>query len=348
MSSPAEHPSVALPVLPLRDVVVFPHMVIPLFVGRDKSIRALDIAMEGDKRILLVAQKSAETDDPGATDLHTDRHAGAGAAAVEAPRRHDQGAGRRPGARQGGWASVRKTARCRAMPTWSTPPRPASRARSRRSPVRCMSMFEQYVKINRKIPPELLRRCPASTIPAAGGHHCRAPVVRLQRQAEIARDCRTPPCALEMLMGLVDGEIDVQQMEKRIRGRVKKQMEKSQREYYLNEQMKAIQKELGDLRTRRTNWTRSPARSPPPACRRRWRPRRKAELNKLKQMSPMSAEATWCATTSTGCWACRGRSAARCARISRQRRTLDADHYGLEKVKERILEYLAVQTRVAR
>jgi len=308
-----------LPVLPLRDVVVFPHMVIPLFVGRDKSMRALEQAMVADKRILLVAQKSAETDDPASADLY---QIGTLAQVLQLLKLPDgtikvlvEGVSRvnvtdivdRENALygQGEEIDVDEAAESREI---------EAVARS------LMSLFEQYVKTNRKLPPELLQTLSGIDEPGRLADTIAAHLgVRLSDKQKLLE---TIPVGerLELLVGLVDGEIDVQQLEKRIRGRVKSQMEKSQREYYLNEQMKAIQKELGemdDAPNELEDLARKIAEAgmPKPV-----ETKAKNELNKLKQMSPMSAEARWCATTWTGCWACRGTSAARCARTSRSPR----------------------------
>ena len=342
-----DHPEILdLPVLPLRDVVVFPHMVIPLFVGRDKSIRALDIAMEADKRILLVAQKSAETDDPAAADLHeigTLAHVlqllklpdgtikvlveGVSRARVDNVREDD-------GALSGRGVVVESEDSREAREVEAV-------ARS------LMSLFEQYVKTNRKLPPELLQTLSgieepgrlADTIAAHLGVRM-ADKQRLLETLDIG-------ARLELLVGFVDGEIDVQQLEKRIRGRVKSQMEKSQREYYLNEQMKAIQKELGetdeapndvDELTRKI----AEAGMPKPV-----EAKAKAELNKLKQMSPMSAEAAVVRNYLDWLLGVPWKKRTKVRKdLKAAQDVLDADHYGLEKVKERILEYLAVQTRV--
>ena len=354
MTDPTEHelldpgsdPGQVLPVLPLRDVVVFPHMVIPLFVGRDKSIHALELAMEADKRILLVAQKSAETDDPGADDLY---NIGTLAQVLQLLKLPDgtikvlvEGVARvsvdQVGERDDtlvGRAVVVESADTRE------PREIEAVARS------LMGLFEQYVKTNRKLPPELLQTLSgieepsrlADTIAAHLGVRL-ADKQRLLETIEIGE-------RLELLVGFVDGEIDVQQMEKRIRGRVKSQMEKSQREYYLNEQMKAIQKELGesdeapndiDELTRKI----AEAGMPKPV-----ETKARAELNKLKQMSPMSAESAvvrnyldWLLGVP---W--KKRSKIR-KDLKAAQDVLDADHYGLDKVKDRILEYLAVQSRV--
>ena len=346
--STSQPTTIDLPVLPLRDVVVFPHMVIPLFVGRDKSIRALDLAMEGDKQVLLVAQKSAETDDPGADDLHPVGTLaqvlqllklpdgtikvlveGVARATVEAVREVD-------GALFGTGAVVE--------PVEDREPREIEAiARS------LMGLFEQYVKTNRKLPPELLQTLAGIDEPSRLADTVAAHLgVRL---AEKQRLLETFPTAerLEMLVGLVDGEIDVQQMEKRIRGRVKSQMEKSQREYYLNEQMKAIQKELGDMDDAPNDLEELARKIAAAGMPKAVEAKAKAELNKLKQMSPMAAEAAvvrnyldWLLGVP---W--KKRSKVR-KDLKVAQDTLDADHYGLEKVKERILEYLAVQSRVSK
>ena len=335
-----------LPVLPLRDVVVFPHMVIPLFVGRDKSIQALERAMEGDKQILLVAQKSPEVDDPGADDLYATGTLaqvlqllklpdGTIKVLVEGVARADiSGVADDEGALIG-TARVVESELDRAE-------------REVQAVMRSlMGLFEQYVKTNRKLPPELLQTLSgvddpgrlADTIAA----HLGVRVADKQKLLEAHRIGER----MEMLIGLVDGEIDVQQLEKRIRGRVKSQMEKSQREYYLNEQMKAIQKELGEMDDATNDieeLTRKIAEAGMP---KEVEAKARNELNKLKQMSPMSAEAAvvrnyldWLVGVP---W--KKRSKVR-RDLKAAQGVLDADHYGLEKVKERILEYLAVQSRV--
>ena len=290
MSSPTEHPALALPVLPLRDVVVFPHMVIPLFVGRDKSIRALDLAMEGDKRILLVAQKSAETDDPGATDLHPIGTLAQVLQLLKLPdgtikvlveglvRARVDGVREEDGALSGN-ADVVDSAEGRE------PREIEAIARS------LMSMFEQYIKTNRKLPPELMQTLSGIDDPSRLADTIAAHLgVRLADKQKLLERLDTAE-RLEMLVGLVDGEIDVQQMEKRIRGRVKSQMEKSQREYYLNEQMKAIQKELGELDDAPNDLDEIARKIAAAGMPKPVETKAKAEFTKLKQMSPMSAEA---------------------------------------------------------
>ena len=337
-----------LPVLPLRDVVVFPHMVISLFVGRDKSMRALEQAMEADKQILLLAQKSAETDDPDAGDLYTVGTLAQVLQLLKLPdgtikvlvegsaRVHVDGIVERDGALHGRGELIE-----------------AGSARSDReveAVARTLtSQFEQYVKTNRKLPPELLQTLSGIDDPARLADTVAAHIgVRLSDKQRLLESADVGE-RLELLVGLVEGEIDVQQMEKRIRGRVKSQMEKSQREYYLNEQMKAIQKELGDLDESPGEMDELVRRVAEAGMPKAVEAKARAELNKLKQMSPMSAEAAvvrnyldWLLGVP---W--KKRSKVR-KDLKLAQDTLDADHYGLEKVKERILEYLAVQSRVSK
>ena len=337
-----------LPVLPLRDVVVFPHMVIPLFVGRDKSMRALEQAMEADKRILLLAQKSAETDDPAAGDMYSIGTLAQVLQLLKLPdgtikvlvegtaRVNVSEVGERDGSLYGRGeeidsSDIREGREVEAV------------ARS------LMSLFEQYVKTNRKLPPELLQTLAGIDEPSRLADTIAAHLgVRLSDKQRLLEALEIGD-RLELLVGLVDGEIDVQQLEKRIRGRVKSQMEKSQREYYLNEQMKAIQKELGELDdapNELEDLARKVAEAGMPKA---VEAKAKSELNKLKQMSPMSAEAAvvrnyldWLLGVP---WKKRTK-VRKDLKVAQD--TLDADHYGLEKVKERILEYLAVQSRVTK
>jgi ATP-dependent Lon protease len=335
-----------LPVLPLRDVVVYPHMVIPLFVGREKSIRALDVAMEADKQILLVAQKSPETDDPEANDLY---EIGAVAQVLQLLKLPDgtikvlvEGVSRAAitgySEREGAL-----TAQGRLLE-----PRFDRNERELEVTVRSLlSLFEQYVKMNRKIPPELLSTLSGIDDPSRLADTIAAHLaIRLADKQKLLEAVEVG-ARLEMLIGFVDGEIDVQQLEKRIRGRVKSQMEKSQREYYLNEQMKAIQKELGESEDAPNELEELARKIAAAGMPKAVETKAKAELNKLKQMSPMSAEATvvrnyldWLLGVP---W--KKRSKVR-KDLKLAQETLDADHYGLEKVKDRILEYLAVQSRV--
>ncbi len=335
-----------LPILPLRDVVVYPHMVIPLFVGREKSVRALDAAMEGDKQILLVAQRSPDVDEPAPGDLYS---IGTVATILQLLKLPDgtikvlvEGASR---AEIEGYSERNGllTARSRAVePAYSRTEREVeviSRSLT--------SLFEQLVKLSRKIPPELMATLSGLEDPSRLADTIAAHLsVRLQDKQQILE---TPDVAdrLERLIGLVDGEIDVQQIEKRIRGRVKSQMEKSQREYYLNEQMKAIQKELGDAEDAPNELEELSRKIEASGMPKPTLAKARAELNKLKQMSPMSAEATvvrnyidWMVGAP---WKKRTK-VRKDLRLAQD--VLDADHFGLEKVKDRILEYLAVQQRV--
>jgi len=335
-----------LPVLPLRDVVVYPHMVIPLFVGRDRSIKALDLAMAGDKQILLVAQKSPDVDDPGQADLYG---VGTLATVLQLLKLPDgtikvlvEGVSR---------VAVEAYGDIDGALTGSGRVLDSENDRDEREMAvtlnSLMGLFEQYVKTNRKLPPELLTTLAgieepgrvADTIAAHLGARL-ADKQRLLETLEVGQ-------RLEILIGLVDGEIDVQQIEKRIRGRVKSQMERSQREYYLNEQMKAIQKELGDLDEAPNELEEIAKKIAGAGMPKAVEAKAKAELGKLKQMSPMSAEATvvrnyldWLLGVP---WKKRTK-VRKDLKVAQQ--VLDADHYGLEKVKERILEYLAVQSRV--
>ncbi|HEL3750419.1 TPA: endopeptidase La [Stenotrophomonas maltophilia] len=342
--SPSE--TLDLPVLPLRDVVVFPHMVIPLFVGRDKSMHALEQAMEADKRILLLAQKSAETDDPHAADLYqvgtlaqvlqllklpdgTIKVLVEGLSRVQVTHVDERNGSLHGQAVEIDAADEREPREIEAI------------ARS------LMSLFEQYVKTNRKLPPELLQTLAGIDEPARLADTIAAHIsVRLADKQRLLETLAVGE-RLEMLVGLVDGEIDVQQMEKRIRGRVKSQMEKSQREYYLNEQMKAIQKELGDLDDapgELEELARKIAESGMPKA---VEAKARNELNKLKQMSPMSAEAAVVRNYLEWLLGVPWKKRTKVRKdLKAAQDTLDADHYGLEKVKERILEYLAVQSRV--
>ena len=342
----AAEDAMQVPVLPLRDVVVYPHMVIPLFVGREKSIKALDRAMADNKKILLVAQRSAEIDDPGPDEIH---RIGTLSSILQLLKLPD-------GTIK---VLVEGTDRAQIIDLRESDGTLTADIRVLEQSIKAderelevlsrtvLNLFDQYVKLNKKIPPEILTSLAgiddaarlADTIAA----HMSLKLEEKQRVLEI-RDARE---RLEHIMGLIEGEIDLLQIEKRIRGRVKQQMEKSQREYYLNEQMKAIQKELGELEdvpneiddlAKRIQKARMPKEA---------RKKAEAELNKLKMMSPMSAEATvvrnyidWLVSVP---WKKNSRVS---HDLAAAQQILDEDHYGLEKVKERILEYLAVQQRV--
>jgi ATP-dependent Lon protease len=336
----------ALPVLPLRDVVVFPHMVIPLFVGRDKSIKALEQAMDADKRILLVAQKSAETDDPRGADLYG---IGTLAQVLQLLKLPDgtikvlvEGLDR---------VRVDHVTERDSTLTGRAHVIEAAHAREEREieaiARSLMTLFEQYVKSNRKLPPELLQTLAGIDEPGRLADTVAAHLgVRLGEKQRLLEATDIGE-RLELLVGLVEGEIDVQQLEKRIRGRVKTQMEKSQREYYLNEQMKAIQKELGDLDDQPSDIDELARRIGEAGMPKEVEAKARTELNKLKQMSPMSAEAAVVRNYLDWLLGVPWKKRTKVRKdLKAAEEVLDADHFGLEKVKERILEYLAVQTRV--
>ncbi len=335
-----------VPVLPLRDVVVYPHMVIPLFVGRDKSIKALESAMAGDKQVLLVAQKSAEVDDPQADDIH---RVGTLSTILQLLKLPDgtvkvlvEGASRA--------RVVHYLTKDDFFSAQVSPLEPPEGADEREVEVLMRSLlaqFDQYVKLNKKVPPEILTSLSGIDDPGRLADTIAAHMsLKLDEKQKILEmeDVRV---RLEHLLGLVEGEIDILQVEKRIRSRVKQQMEKSQREYYLNEQMKAIQKELGDMEEAPNEIEELTNRIEKAGMPKEAKEKATSELNKLKQMSPMSAEATvvrnyidWLVSVP---W--KKRTKIR-HDLAEAEEVLEADHYGLEKVKERILEYLAVQQRV--
>jgi len=334
-----------IPVLPLRDVVVYPHMVIPLFVGRDKSIKALEAAMEEDKQILLVAQKSAGQDDPEIDDIY---RVGTISSILQLLKLPDgtvkvlvEGLER---------AKVINFSDNEEFFSAQIETYPTDELEDRETEVLMRSVltqFDQYVKLNKKIPPEILTSLSgidepgrlADTIAA----HMSLKIDEKQKVLEI-EDVRE---RFEQLMGIMESEIDLLEVEKRIRGRVKRQMEKSQREYYLNEQMKAIQKELGDMDEAPNEVDELANKIETSGMSKEAKDKASSELNKLKMMSPMSAEATvvrnyidWMVSVP---WKKRTKIK---HDLSVAEAVLEEDHYGLEKVKERIIEYLAVQKRV--
>jgi ATP-dependent Lon protease len=334
-----------MPVLPLRDVVVYPHMVIPLFVGREKSIVALDLAMKADKRILLVAQKQADVDDPKAEDLY---RVGTVATILQLLKLPDgtvkvlvEGVDR---------ASIDKLVEGEFFSAEVSVFADIERYEEREMDVLTRSVitqFEQYVKLNKKVPPEILTSLAgieqAGRLADTVAAHMSLKLSEKQKVLEIP-DVRK---RLEHMLAVIEGEMDVLQIEKRIRGRVKQQMEKSQREYYLNEQMKAIQKELGELDDAPNEIGELEKRIKAAGMPKEAREKANSELAKLKLMSPMSAEATvvrnyidWLVKSP---WKKRSKVH---LEITAAEKVLEADHYGLEKVKERIVEYLAVQQRV--
>jgi len=334
------------PVLSLRDVVVYPHMVIPLFVGRDRSILALDQSMNIDKRIVLVTQRSAEIDDPAESDLF---EVGTLATVLQLLKLPD---GTTKVLVEGGErVRITKFADENGYfeAWWEMLPVGGSHSEQELEVTMrsLVSLFEQYVKLNRKIPPELLTTLAGIEDPSRLADTVAAHLsIRLEEKQKLL-EISSVAERMEKLMGLVEGEIEVLQLEKRIRGRVKTQMEKSQREYYLNEQMKAIQKELGDMDDAPNDMDDLTRRVEEAGMNKEAKEKATSELNKLKMMSPMSAEATvvrnyidWMLNVP---WKKRSRIR---KDLTQAEDILEADHYGLEKVKERILEYLAVQQRV--
>lgn len=333
-----------LPLLPLRDVVVYPHLVIPLFVGRAKSVKALELANDGDKRILLVAQKSPNEEEPNAADLY---EVGTIATVLQMLKLPDgtvkvlvEGVSR---AKVHDFAD---TADCFSAKAEVIENEAESDHETQALMRTVFTQFDQYVKLNKKIPPEILTSLAtiedASRLADTISAHLTLKLEEKQSILEMFSVVKR----LEHLLGLMEAEIDILQVEKRIRGRVKRQMEKSQREYYLNEQVKAIQKELGeqdegaeiDELQKRIDAAKMPKEALDKA---------NSEMKKLKMMSPMSAEASvvrnyietlvslpWKKKTKIG------------KNLVAAEKILDEDHYGLEKVKERIVEYLAVQQRV--
>ena len=335
-----------VPVLPLRDVVVYPYMVIPLFVGREKSIQALDAAMADNKQILLAAQRSADVDDPKPSDLY---EVGTLANILQLLKLPD------------GTVKVLVEGSERANLVrfvegedyFSAEIESASdevELSEREMEVLMRSatdLFDQYVKLNKKVPPEVLTSLAsideASRLADTMAAHMALKLDEKQHVLEMSNVRER----LEHLMALMEGENDILQMEKRIRGRVKRQMEKNQREYYLNEQMKAIQKELGELDDAPNELEDLAEKIEKAGMSKEAKAKANNELNKLKLMSPMSAEATVVRNYIDALVGVPWKKRTKVRNdIIKAQEVLDADHYGLEKVKERILEYLAVQQRV--
>ncbi|MCE4072995.1 MULTISPECIES: endopeptidase La [Pseudomonas] len=336
---------VELPLLPLRDVVVYPHMVIPLFVGREKSIEALEAAMTGDKQILLLAQKNPADDDPGADGLY---RMGTVATVLQLLKLPDGTVKVLVEGEQRGQVErfIDEEAYCRAEVSIIDEVSVGERE-SEVFTRSLLSQFEQYVQLGKKVPAEVLSSLnsidePGRLVDTMAAHMA----LKIEQKQEIL-EITELSARVEHVLAMLDAEIDLLQVEKRIRGRVKKQMERSQREYYLNEQMKAIQKELGDIDEGHNEVEELKKRIDAAGLTKEALAKATAELNKLKQMSPMSAEATvvrsyidWLVNVP---W--KAESKVR-HDLDKAEDILDADHYGLEEVKERILEYLAVQKRV--
>ena len=335
---------VTLPVLPLRDIVVFPHMVVPLFVGRDKSVRALEEVMGRDKQILLVTQKNSADDDPKPEDIFD---VGVLATVLQLLKLPD------------GTVKVLVEGKSRAAVLKFTPQElfyeaeltlieeDGGAGREAEALSRAVTeQFENYVKLNKKVPPEALASIPqiddAGKLADSIAAHLSVKIGDKQSLLEIFDVGKR----LEKVFALMEGEISVLQVEKKIRSRVKRQMEKTQREYYLNEQMKAIQRELGDPDDQRDELIELERCIKKAKLSKEARTKAEGELKKLRNMSPMSAESTvvrnyldWLLSIP---W---GKAKTKPVDLARAEAILDEDHYGLEKVKERILEYLAVQAR---
>jgi len=334
----------SFPVLPLRDIVVFPHMIVPLFVGRDKSVRALEEVMKDDKQILLVAQKDASDDDPSPDDIFTIGTIGTVLQLLKLPdgtvKVLVEGSRRAEITR---YVSTDDYFEAEAETLDADDELGSEESALARTVV---SQFESYVKLNKKIPPEVLVSInqvedPAKLADTVAAHLS----LKIPQKQELLETVSVRD-RLERVFAHMEGEIDVLEVEKRIRGRVKRQMEKTQREYYLNEQMKAIQKELGDGEDGKDELAELEERIEKTKFSKEAREKAQAEMKKLRNMSPMSAEATvvrnyldWMLSIP---WKQRSRVS---KDLTKAEEILDADHYGLEKVKERIVEYLAVQQR---
>ncbi len=338
---------ILLPLLPLRDVVVFPHMVIPLFVGRPKSIKALETAMESGKSILLVAQRSAAKDEPTADDLY---RVGSVANILQMLKLPDgtvkvlvEGVQRATVLR-----IVDERSHYAAESIVVAEQQPEGQESNEVEAMRraMIGQFDQYVKLNKKIPPEILTSLAGIDEPGRLADTIAAHLpLKLEQKQEVL-EIFPVRRRLEHLLSLLEAELDILQVEKRIRGRVKRQMEKSQREYYLNEQVKAIQKELGDL-DEGADFEEMERRIKAAHMSKEARVKAEAELKKLRMMSPMSAEATVVRNFIDTLVSLPWRKKSKISKdLTIAENVLEEDHYGLDKVKERILEYLAVQQRV--
>jgi len=336
------------PVLPLRDVVVFPHMAIPLFVGREKSIKALSAAMQDDKRILLVAQKTADTDDPRPQDLY---EVGTLASILQMLKLPDgtvkvlvEGV-RRARISNLDLSGDFVTADCQPLPEDSATVTDNKELDALTRSI--LAQFEQYSKLNKKVPAELLPSLASMDSPGRLADTIAAHLNLKLEDKQKVLEIDDPKARLEHVMNELEGEIDVLQIEKKIRSRVKQQMEKNQREYYLNEQMKAIQKELGDNEDGPSELEEIAQKIEKSGMHKEAKAKARAEFNKLKMMPAMSAEATvvrnyldWLTQMP---WKRRSKTV---IDLEACQKKLDEDHYGLEKIKERVIEYLAVQSRI--
>jgi ATP-dependent Lon protease len=333
------------PVLPLRDIVVFPHMIVPLFVGREKSVRALEDVMKDDKQILLVTQKNAAQDDPTTSDIYTVGTVGTVLQLLKLPDGTVKvlvEGGQRAQIQRFADNDLFFQAFAETIGE-STSAQQETEALART----VVSQFEQYIKLNKKIPPEVLVSInqiedPGKLADTVASHLS----LKIPEKQELLETAAVPD-RLEKVFGYMEGEIGVLQVEKRIRNRVKRQMEKTQREYYLNEQLKAIQKELGEGEDGRDEMSELEDKINKTKFSKEARDKAMAELKKLKSMSPMSAEATVVRNYLDWLLSVPWHNRTKIKRdIKGAEKVLNADHFGLEKVKERILEYLAVQQRM--
>ena len=333
-----------LPVLPLRDIVVFPHMIVPLFVGREKSVRALEAVMKDDKQILLVAQKNAGQDDPGADDLF---QIGTISTVLQLLKLPDGTVKVLvEGGRRARVAGFKETAPYFEAFVEKIEEPPVEGRETEALARTVVAQFEQYIKLNKKIAPEVLVSVnqieDASKLADTIASHLGLKIPEKQELLELP----SVAARLEKVFAHMEGEIGVLQVEKRIRSRVKRQMEKTQREYYLNEQLKAIQKELGEGEDGKDEIAEIEAKIKATKFSKEAREKALAEVTKLRSMSPMSAEATVVRNYLDWMLSIPWKKQSRVRRdIVAAEKVLDADHYGLEKVKERIIEYLAVQSR---
>jgi ATP-dependent Lon protease len=333
-----------LPVLPLRDIVVFPHMVVPLFVGREKSVRALDEIMKGEKQILLATQKNSVDDDPSPEAIYP---VGVLATVLQLLKLPDgtvkvlvEGKGR---ARLTRFTDREDYYEAEAV---DIDDEPGESSQSEALLRAVIEQFENYVKLNKKVPPEALSSIPQIADPSKLADSVAAHLSVKIADKQGLLETFDVPQRLEKVYGLMEGEISVLQVEKKIRSRVKRQMEKTQREYYLNEQMKAIQRELGETDDQRDEIMELEKRIRKTKLSKEARTKAEAEVKKLRNMSPMSAESTvvrnyldWLLSVP---W---GKARQKPIDLAKAEDILEEDHYGLEKVKERIVEYLAVQAR---
>src|SRR5476649_2007081 len=351
MTTPKPRPSIvhgeshSYPVLPLRDIVVFPHMIVPLFVGREKSIRALEEVMKNDALIMLATQKNASDDDPAPDSIY---ETGTLASVLQLLKLPDgtvkvlvEGLERARVQKYSDRAEYYEATAVALADTDATSVEAEALARS------VVSDFESYVKLNKKISAEVVGVVQAITDFAKLGDTVASHLAVKIADRQAILETLSVTARLEKVLGLMESEISVLQVEKRIRSRVKRQMEKTQREYYLNEQMKAIQKELGETEDGRDEISELEKRIKKTRLSKEAREKANGELKKLRTMSPMSAEATVVRNYLDWLLSIPWRKPTKIIKdLKYAEEILNADHHGLEKVKERILEYLAVQQRV--